>query len=481
MNVKKRPREEDENEYENPTKKRRLYPRRKLKIKDFDFAPPHKPSHVDEKVHKLFVEYFKSQTESEWQQLQFMILGYPRSVSKLGQLLEKKFRDEKGLDNPYEIENLLKTPIKKLAKMHEVKEMIRKKIDGKLRKYMGYLKDKGIVEQNPDWYDDAQEILEKEYRRISKKRKKSKTFKEFFEKDREDTLRYLERLRSENMVKKKKKKKKRIKRTKRDRNVVIRFNRNVLFANNNNNNTKDEVIITRSKLDLSNVSIDKLINSRQKPIRRRRTRRKKTNEDEDEDEYFELPAPAKKNHQFLYKDLSTSIKYTYPGHESFPNIEMSLEFCLRKSFSKNMCDLTNIINFVLPNIGIRTIYNSIKDPESRILICKDKKRDEVIGGIIFKNHFVFVEIILMGVSEDKQYGGVGSAMLNCLKTLVPSHIHSIYAKSDNRCIKFYKKNGFLENPITPKRFINNIVFISTDSTPMECRREYGGFRPRTFL
>ena len=68
--------------------------RRKLNIQNFTFVPPRKPDEVDQKLHDLIVEYMNN--TSEWQQLQFSILGHPFNITTLEDFLVKNYNS-----NPY--------------------------------------------------------------------------------------------------------------------------------------------------------------------------------------------------------------------------------------------------------------------------------------------------------------------------------------------------------------------------------------------
>jgi len=526
-------------------RKRKLYPQRTLNIPNFKFIAPIKPIYVDNDVHNLFVEYFKS--TSPWQQLQFMVLGYPRSVTTMKQLFKKKFPehaknevevededwdeikseeikveeiddDEDEDEEEYKIMEkekkkkykydlkvsiMLKKSTSELVRIHVLREMIRKKIDGKLRKLLGYLVKQEVVKnEKNDWYNDAQEFLEKEYYYILNNRKKSYMFKIFFNKDLNDTLEYIKRIKnvSENnpsiFIKKKKKNRGIGIRRRRRRRSIGNFRRKRKRSRNNEKarRRKRRKIKLQTTLTTTTTTTTTTTETNSKRIMVTRSGRKIKNIPEliIRQRQKKLPNISKKfvmptckfvkvkSRLFLYDCLGDINTYLYKHHDYFPNIIMGIEYCTDRSFSKNVFDLVNIFQTELPNMTIEYICNIVRDVEARIIICKDNIENKVIGGLVFKNHFLFVEIILMAVMNKKQYGGVGSAMINCLKTLIPSYIHNIYVSSDNRCIGFYLKNGFYKNPLIRKEALRDFIYATDRSTPMECRRETGGFCQRIF-
>ena len=144
---------------------------------------------------------------------------------------------------------------------------------------------------------------------------------------------------------------------------------------------------------------------------------------------------------------------------------------LIKDAKINEC--VKLVDKLFANISTETIKNIINNVKSRILICSSLKNDKnIVGCLIFKIHIgLCAEILLMGVEKKIQTKGIGSFLVNGLKKIIPKYTNSIYVKSDLYCTRFYKKNGFTECIRIPSKFTKNIIFKTTESIQMECRRE----------
>ena len=127
---------------------------------------------------------------------------------------------------------------------------------------------------------------------------------------------------------------------------------------------------------------------------------------------------------------------------------------------------------MLPNLPEKYVKKQFKN-ENLVIMAKDHKH--VLGGLVFRNHEMYIELVLMAVRNDIQFKGVGSRLIDYLKSIIPTHIGCIFVKSDLKCTKFYKKNGFTMYLTLPKKFLDKFIFKTDGSVSMECHRSDGGF------
>jgi len=176
-------------------------------------------------------------------------------------------------------------------------------------------------------------------------------------------------------------------------------------------------------------------------------------------------------------DYSGSHNYLTSKRKDESRFLISVEFPDKKNLSSSIIKIASIIGEVLPRIGDELVTKTLKRRHKlKVVVCRSRVTNDIIGGMIIKDHFIFIEILLMGVSTKIQSKGAGSSMMDYVKYMVPKYINSIFVKSDKWSIPFYIKNGFTTNIITPEGFFKTRIFHTTDSVSMECRREFGGFR-----
>lgn len=355
------------------------------------FKPPPKPDYVEKEIADLVVSYFSGQTE--WRQLQFMLLGYPHNVRKFEDLDIQRESD-------HEID------ITKLLKNESLKEKIRKREDAKLQKYMDFLD----LDRDSVRYDKAQKHLESWH--ANGANKTDKQFEGYYVK------KYIENDRPNRRRKKKRKKK----------------------------NSKTEIKV----LDVGEESAIIKIRTTTPIIKKRKTK----------------PLICFETKKNILAGIDNDFVYSYFGND--------IKFIVTQAskHEKDVIEVAKIIDEMLPGFAYENVMRELKY-KNLALIAKVKNK--VVGGMFFKNHGMFIEIILMAVRSGLQFGGVGSRIIDCLKQIMPRRINVIFVKSDMRCKPFYKKNGFTENVSIHSRFLKGLILKTTKSVSMECYRSEGGF------
>lgn len=110
------------------------------------------------------------------------------------------------------------------------------------------------------------------------------------------------------------------------------------------------------------------------------------------------------------------------------------------------------------------------DGRKLILIATKRNTNDVVGALLYREHCLLMELLLMAVKSKNQVDGVGSILIDTLKFLVSRYTTIIYVKSDMKCIPFYEKNGFVKNIYLVDEIINCKFWFTTESISMECRR-----------
>lgn len=492
-----------------PKNQDKIHRKRVINLETFEYVHPEKPFHVSEKMHAICREYFEN--TSTWQQLRFMILEYPRGVSTLVSLLGRKYKNNNIL-------RISRMNSHQISKIRDIKELLRKKLDGKFHNFM---KNCIGISRETNWYDIGQIELERCYNVV-----KSEDLKKFLKKyDRETKIYYKKKnkescnkftIEDDEMdindykpkIKAKKKKKKNKKKRRRSGSIVrkkrkrtpseseyekkpkkIKRHSSVISVRDKMTNGI-KININQNKFSRSEVRIN-IINQRQKSgenvkmIRVKKTR-------------FVRKNPSNR-FKFKYDEQLVIPDYLTWGVSNDNTIEvlrMKDYFIEIKSHVRNgryrtrknnskfepcMVDCIDLLDNLFPRITKDVIRDLISEQQSRILICRNTCDNEIIGCLIFKVHIALcVEILLMGVRKNIQAKGVGSFLLDGVKKMVPRYTNSVFVKSDILCPKFYVKNGFSYFVRIPMYLIKKDIFYTTESIEMECRREDEGFNFRIY-
>ena len=468
---------------------------RRLKI-DLVFTPPSKPSFVSNRMSKLVVNYFKDQTD--WRKLQFMLLGYAYNTKNLNDVCKGKIIDPENVP----IDDILENP--------QIGELIRKRLDAKLQKYMTFRK----VQHTPNWYNKGQQLLENWYEKGPTK--KDRAFKDSYDQSVLNGSFKLKRGR--------RKKKKRggsrgdkgrtqikIKRKVRKKESIIEVRRDGGYFGKR----RKRIFRSRSSIDLSvaqeedenesgkvvkiiqdsggNISITKKapdVNIRITRSARRGNERKKLKRRRSGithgDYSFSIVqnyTPIKKravriNHRkSLLNIISNDFEYNpFTPTERSTNCNINcVKFIVvpASNSNKDIQAMVDIMDDGLMNMSKKDIQTLIKI-ENIGIVCKHKEDDTVVGGLLFRNYVLYIELLLMAVKPKYRGFGIGAMLIDCLKSLVPKTTQSIFVKSDIYCVRFYKKNGFVGDVNIPSYFLNSFVFNTTQSIAMECRRNDKG-------
>jgi len=149
--------------------------------------------------------------------------------------------------------------------------------------------------------------------------------------------------------------------------------------------------------------------------------------------------------------------------------------------TESILELVKIIDKSLLGIPIKNIYNAIEKRRPLvIIICKDNKNN-VIGGLIYKNHKNhFIEVLFLAVKEDERRKRIGSFLIDILKDATPPFINTLFVKADRGSFGFYYNNGFTMNTLIPNSCVSEQKVIFPFGTiNMECHRHIGGFLKKT--
>ncbi len=485
---------------------------RKVNISGLELRPRLKPLHVSSEMKKLCTTYFGRHT-SAWQKLKFCMLGYPKTLSTVSELIRVCNRtfEKNGIgriDENIEIEELVTYRI--------IKENLRKKIDGKfhdfLRKFLGLRPyngwyNKGQVEMEKLYRNETQEFVlylglyERQSNRFYYEKRKTinKTAHIFNERDGERLIiRILKKRRP--IIEKKK------------------MHGSSSSSSSSSSNDKRRRLITKEPHnEVKNVVI-KEVKTTENELENRRTTRTTTTKITVKNEVLNRDKTEgggggglgykvvekkkkKKNIVKIYNteellelfsvnvsDNPSYLNYTYKNLNEFTNVSkvfnknvtIILDESVYGKFENQGLDIIktiNLFNMLFPNLKAdKAIENLVCKKKGIKFILAKTKTGIIIGSIMFRIHSfpLACEVLLMAVHAKAGGRGIGSFLMDVLKETLPPLIHVIILKADlhSGCIEFYKKNGFTFD--TTLKF-GRVFFDTDNSKHMECRREFGGF------
>lgn len=477
----------------------KVHKKRKINLSLSKTIKHKRPRHVSKQMETLCKMYFGENT-SDWQKIKFSVLGYPKSLTTVKELITicNKTLEKNNLTSIKEDINL-----EGLISHRIVKETLRKRIDGKyhnfLKKFMGLKKSK-------TWYDRGQDKIEELYVNPTKdftkylddyekksnhfySRKKGNSdidYSMFIERDGEKL-----KIR---MIKKRKRSrtgKRKIKRrgdTKKGRKInggiKKYFIREVTTIENtrlNNSTTRTRTTEITVKDEIVNNINVKTIDKKKTP--KQNGRRKPKEIKFDDDLIMSKLAKGVDSLPFYIKPIYRGTMNTTIIDKDFDN---KIKIVMKEVVYSKVDTARNSITRAVSFLG--RMFPKLKEEKAierlafrrkgiKFILAKVRGSEKVLGAIMYRlhSHPMACEVLLMAVDGKSGRKGIGSFMMDRLKVTLPPFYHVIVLKADlySGCVTFYEKNGFTKH--TTLKF-GKCFFDTTGSIHMECRREKGGFR-----
>jgi len=488
---------------------------RTLNLENPVFKIPRKPPQMDPALYMVIKHYYDKTTA--WRKLILMIGGFPENLRTLKEVLQSIYKEDSIV-----FDYRSKSP-KDLSEIYHVGEKIRKRIEIKFSAILRCSK----IEQKPGWYDEGQALFENEYKYMEKndgihsddfisylkeyqkmkKEKKEKKNRQTFKKKKEkkDKLRRTKKRRRRHKKdaqtkkhEKKVKRRKKVKRTfipdkfpKETEEIHIYKGKDGEIAKIFKVNRKkkrhiiEEEEVTQTKISLSPGLRKKEIECLSRDLPSLMFYRPQELPLCLED-YNVTIIPSNKTHKIAYDTLDIiseqlpemGREYIYEIAESYEHIntfnqyyyEILLEkfkrgsYSPRRSLRKKKDDL-----YIDTSSPVSEKRPNKPKPKPKLIVVMDPKDSVVIGGLLYRVHFpAYAEIMLMAVDNERKAKGVGSLLIDVLKTLLPLHVKSILVESDDRCIPFYEKNGFSKDVTWGPYYTTGVIIKTIRSTLMEC-------------